>query len=118
MSDETKPDLAFLEPFKKEPCGRPNCKYCEYESPMWDSIHAILNTEQSKFLENFEMEAAYDSTDAAWGRAILDGDWPSSVEILEQALVKAKAFAALSEEEQAEYWANKTKQYERGTGDA
>lgn len=104
MSEENKQaDLSFLEPFKKS-CGRPNCNWCEYEYPMWQSIHAQLNTEQSKFLEKFEMDAAMDSTDLASYKAVLDGDWPNSVEILEAALERAKAFQSFTDEEVEEYY--------------
>lgn len=107
MSEETKLDLSFLEPFKGENCGKENCGWCEFERPMWESIHATLNAEQSAFLEAFQEQAAYDSTDAAWAQGILDGDWPGSIEILTEALEKAKKFNALTPEEQTVYWENK-----------
>lgn len=109
MNEEIKPnlslpDLAFLEPFKTEPCGRPDCIYCDYEKPMWHSIYAKLNTEQAAFLDSFETQAAYNYMDASWASSVFAGDWPNSVEMLEVSLKRAKEFLTLTEEEQTEYY--------------
>lgn len=66
------------------------CKVCQ-NGRMFRHKVEQLPEEQRGFFEVVYDELLETQMDNDYKRAILDGSWPGSVEILEKALVKAKA---------------------------
>ena len=82
-------------------CSGKNCAICAESRKFNKSIRAARSgsrTQIEKHIKEWFNAYINESADNNYYHAILDGSWPSAVEILERALEKAKQMAAERED--------------------
>lgn len=68
-----------------------NCKIC-VDGREYERIIAQLPTSDREWMEQYYEQCCNEGLDAGVNQAILDGTWPSAVEILEHSLLKAQQY--------------------------
>jgi len=74
-----------------------DCQFCKDHKWLVNELLPVVPEQHRKRLEEFFSWAWSVDEDLSYKRAILDGSWPSAVEILEHHLANAKARKAIAE---------------------
>jgi hypothetical protein len=75
-------------------CGRKACRICWESHVVTQALESADFGRIAEVLEQVLDAYCQEADDRCYYKSILDGSWPSAVEQLERALVKAKARAA------------------------